>query len=204
KLLPEDWSSSSKGLLGPSLSPLSPRAALETLAMSIIYPTLINPPDQAYRIPSDSSSPAVFPIPLGSNTENSSGTLSSGSKRKRVVVDDSSDAGRSRTRASSTSDFNNNIKAQYNNKCWHYGASPADVCYVISSRDNTRWSDRLPREAKSIERDRTLRISLTISDKIGNVIENWVVARAQFRDGCVLLYKYIRITRDVRELKGLG
>ncbi|KAH9205433.1 hypothetical protein DL95DRAFT_470587 [Leptodontidium sp. 2 PMI_412] len=39
------------------------------------------------------------------------------------------------------SDFNNNTKAQvrnqYNNKCWHCGASPADVCHVIGSRDNT-------------------------------------------------------------------
>ena len=93
----------------------------------------MNPPNQAYRTPSDSSSrrghptiyppplAAVFPIPLGSNTENSLGTSSLGSKRKCVVVDDGSDAGRSRTRASSTSDFNNNTKAQvreqYNNKC---------------------------------------------------------------------------------------
>jgi hypothetical protein len=37
---------------------------------------------------------------------------SSGSKRKLAVVDDSSDAGRSRTRASSASDFNDNTKAQ--------------------------------------------------------------------------------------------
>ncbi|PVH68593.1 hypothetical protein DL98DRAFT_522666 [Cadophora sp. DSE1049] len=113
----------------------------------------MDPPNKAQRAPSESSSrqehptiyppppQAVFPVPRGSNTENSSGTSSSGSKRKRAVVDDSSDAGRSRARASSTSDFNNNTKTQvreqYNNKCWHCGASPADVCHVIGSRDNT-------------------------------------------------------------------
>ncbi|PVH75185.1 hypothetical protein DL98DRAFT_593454 [Cadophora sp. DSE1049] len=83
---------------------------------------------------------AVFPIPRESNTENSSGTSSSGSKRKRRVVYNGSDIGRSRTRASRTSDFNNTkaqVKEQYNNKCWHCGASPADVCHIISSRDNT-------------------------------------------------------------------
>ncbi|PQE16465.1 dienelactone hydrolase family protein [Rutstroemia sp. NJR-2017a WRK4] len=39
---------------------------------------------------------------------------SSGSKRKRAVV-----------------------REQYNNICWHCGASPADICHVIGSRDNT-------------------------------------------------------------------
>ena len=118
-----------------------------------VYPISMDPPNQAHRAPSDSSSrqghptiyppppQAVFPIPRGSNTENSSRTSFSGSKRKRAVVDDSSDAGRSRTRVSSMSDFNNNTKAQvreqYNNKCWHCGASPADLCHVIGSRDNT-------------------------------------------------------------------
>jgi hypothetical protein len=113
----------------------------------------MNPPNRAHRPPSDSSSrrghppiyppppAAVFPIPLDPSTDNSSGTSSSGSKRKRTVADDGSDAGRSRTRVSSTSDFNNNTKAQvreqYNNKCWHCGASPADICHVIGSRDNT-------------------------------------------------------------------
>ncbi|KAG9245161.1 hypothetical protein BJ878DRAFT_479496 [Calycina marina] len=76
----------------------------------------------------------------GSNTENSLGASFSGSKRKRAIVDDGSDRARSRTRVSSTSDFNKNTKAQvreqYNNKCWHCGASPADVCHVIGSRDH--------------------------------------------------------------------
>ncbi|ESZ90637.1 hypothetical protein SBOR_8971 [Sclerotinia borealis F-4128] len=67
---------------------------------------------------------------------------SPGTKRKRAVIDDGSDAGCSRTWVSSTSDFNNNntkaqVREQYNNKCWHCGASPADVCHVIGSRDNT-------------------------------------------------------------------
>ena len=53
---------------------------------------------------------AFFPTPLGYNTENSSRTTSSGSKRKYAVIDNSSNAGRSRTRASSMSDFNNNTK----------------------------------------------------------------------------------------------
>ena len=93
------------------------------------------PPNQAPHASSDSSSRqgrsaifplpprAVLPIPRASNTENSSGTSSLDSKRKRPVVDDGSDAGRSRARASSTPDFNNTTKAQvreqYNNKCWH-------------------------------------------------------------------------------------
>jgi hypothetical protein len=29
------------------------------------------------------------------------------------------------------------VREQYNNKCWHCGASPADVCHVIGSRDHT-------------------------------------------------------------------
>jgi hypothetical protein len=61
----------------------------------------------------------------------------SGFKRKRAVVDDGSDAGRSRTRVSIMSDFNNNTKAQVREQYnWHCGASPADVCHVIG-RDNT-------------------------------------------------------------------
>ena len=150
--------------LGPSLivAPVPPPTFRKSSPWSATYVNIdtrsyplasMNPPDQAHRARSDSSSrqrhptiyppppQAVFPIPQRSNTENSSGTSSSGSKRKHAVVDDGSDAGRSRTRASSTSDFNNNTKAQvreqYNNKCWHCGASPADVCHVIGSRDNT-------------------------------------------------------------------
>jgi hypothetical protein len=33
---------------------------------------------------------------------------------------------------------------------------------------------------------------------------NWVVVRAQFRRGCVLLHKYIKITKYIKELKVLG
>jgi hypothetical protein len=54
---------------------------------------------------------------------------------------DASDTDHSPTGASSTSDFNPNTEAQVrencNNKCWHCGASPADVYHVIGSRDNT-------------------------------------------------------------------
>lgn len=151
---------------GPSLPHRHSRAALgnphhgqqhiSTFHINIdsqIYLTPMDPAIQVYRTPSNSSSrqghppvcppppQAVFPIPRGFSTENSSGTSSSGSKRKRAVVNDGSDAGRSRTRVSSTSDFNNNTKAQvreqYNNKCWHCGASPADICHIIGSRDHT-------------------------------------------------------------------
>ncbi|TVY23181.1 hypothetical protein LHYA1_G009203, partial [Lachnellula hyalina] len=109
------------------------------------YPIIYPPPPAA-----------IFPIPLGSNIKNSLGILSLGLKRKRIVIDNSSNTGRSYTRVLSTSNFNNNIKAQY------YKASPTDIYYIISSRDNT------------------------------------------ISDGYVLLYKHIRITRDIRELKGLG
>ncbi|KAJ5033155.1 uncharacterized protein L3040_008812 [Drepanopeziza brunnea f. sp. 'multigermtubi'] len=113
----------------------------------------MDPTSQAYPAPSNSSSrqghppiyppppQAVLPIPRRSNTENSSGTSSSGSKRRRALAEDGSDPARPRTRVSSTSDFSVNTRAQvreqYNNKCWHCGASPADVCHVIGSRDNT-------------------------------------------------------------------
>ena len=153
RLLPEDYSSLARDPASSSLVRSFRKSSLHLNIDSRIYPTSMDPPNQARRVPSDSSSrqghptlyppppQAVFPIPRGSNTENSSGTSSSGSKRKRAVVDDGSDADRSRTRVSSMSDFNNKTKAQvreqYNNKCWHCGASPADVCHVIGSRDNT-------------------------------------------------------------------
>ncbi|KAM3074483.1 hypothetical protein ACMFMG_002713 [Clarireedia jacksonii] len=70
-----------------------------------------------------------------STTENLSRTPFSGFKRKRAVADDGSDAGcsgYSRTRASITSDFNNDTKAQIREQ-----ASPTDICHVIGSRDTT-------------------------------------------------------------------
>lgn len=150
----------------------------------------MDPPDESDRTSSHRGRatihpPIFFPAPQTPSTNRSSGSSSSGTKRKRVAADDHSDVGTlpSRTRASSTSDFNNNTKVQvrdqYNNQCWHCSASPADVCHVIGSRDNTvsqsyikldgwesdfivvstgprRWANRFPREAKPPKCDRPL------------------------------------------------
>lgn len=100
----------------------------------------------------DHPHPSIFPLPTEaifrqpqqSHIENSSRSSSSRTKRKRgAAIDDGSDTSHhaSLTRASSTSDFSNTMKAQlraeYRNKCWHCGASPADVCHIIGNRDNT-------------------------------------------------------------------
>jgi hypothetical protein len=150
----------------------------------------MDPPDESdgtssHRGRATIHPPIFFPAPQTPSTNRSSGSSSSGTKRKRVAADDHSDVGTlpSRTRASSTSDFNNNTKVQvrdqYNNQCWHCSASPADVCHVIGSRDNTvsqsyikldgwesdfivvstgarRWANRFPREAKPPKCDRPL------------------------------------------------
>lgn len=138
-------------------------------------PTVLPPPPRV-----------VFPIPEP-NTEKAPGTLSSGLKRKRPVGDDDSDAGRSYGRLRSTSSFNSNTKAQVreqntstsSDRCWHCGATPVDICYVIGSRDHAvssvqyepntdhsnsilvsrcscRWPNRFPRATKPTERNRTL------------------------------------------------
>jgi hypothetical protein len=100
----------------------------------------------------DHPHPSIFPLPTEaifrqpqqSHIESSSRSSSSGTKRKRgAAIDDGSDRSHqaSLTRASSTSDFSNTMKAQlraeYRNKCWHCGASPADVCHIIGNRDDT-------------------------------------------------------------------
>lgn len=94
------------------------------------HPTIYPPPPQA-----------ILPIPQRSNIENSS---PSRSKRKRTAVDDGSDADRSYSQLSSSSNFNNKtkeqVREQYNDKCWHCEAISPDICHVIGSRDTTASS----------------------------------------------------------------
>ena len=107
--------------------------------------------NSSHKPSSTSQSSSIFPLPDAAifhqpqrTQETKSSGSSIGSKRKREDVDDER-SGTSRRlaplRPSSTSDFSDTLKTQirveYDNKCWHCGASPADVCHVIGSRDNT-------------------------------------------------------------------
>ncbi|PVH73131.1 hypothetical protein DL98DRAFT_576444 [Cadophora sp. DSE1049] len=132
----------------PPQRPRPDRAQSDTSSSRRTRSPIYPPPQQAILPP---------PAPrASSNTENSSQTSfpasasgsgsGSGSKRKRAAADDGGDAtgagNHSRPRVSSVStDFNLNTKAQvrkeYDDKCWHCGASPAEVCHVIGSRDHT-------------------------------------------------------------------
>ena len=84
---------------------------------------------------------AILPPPHRSREETSS--TSSSSRKRRREGDNASETSHvpSLTRASSASDFSTTVKAKvradYGNKCWHCSASPADVCHVIGSRDDT-------------------------------------------------------------------
>jgi hypothetical protein len=95
-------------------------------------------PNSIFPIPAE----AILRPPQRAHEESSSASSSSSGKRKRGLDDASHVSQRpSPTRASSASDFSNTMKAKvradYRNKCWHCSASPADVCHVIGSRDNT-------------------------------------------------------------------
>ena len=123
----QDMDPSDERNVAPSIPP--PSLTLQTRS------AMIPPPLQAVL-----SSPQQF------QADKSLGMSSAGNKR-RMVIDDGSDIFRHHFHVPSPSeltnrtisDFTNNTKAQvralHNNRCWHCGGKPADICYIIGSKD---------------------------------------------------------------------